>query len=80
MIKDIDIQNRVVNMHDVDTGIDEVEIIKYLDKKMKIRFHSVFFSSNSNYTYTGTQDDQSSNSITVSGYVNKKPNKAVLIG
>ena len=80
MKKDINIGNRVVNMYDVDTAKDETEIIKYLDKQMKVRFHSVFFSPNSNYTYTGKGTEQSNNSITVSGYTTKTNGKAILIG
>ena len=38
MKKDIDLKERIVHMYDVDTGIYENEIIKYLDKQMKVRF------------------------------------------
>ena len=67
MKKDIDIKERIVHFHDVDTGLYENEIIKYLDKQMKIRFHSAFFN-NCKYTFTSKPSDQVSNSITVSGY------------
>lgn len=78
MKKDIDLKDRVVNLYDVDTGIYETEIIKYLDKKMRVRFHSAAFN-NSKYTFIGRASDQSSNSITVSGYKNKDTNKSIII-
>jgi hypothetical protein len=43
MRKNIDMKNRVVDMYDVDTGKNEAEIISYLDRKMKVRFHSATF-------------------------------------
>lgn len=67
MKKDIDIKDRIVNMHDVDTGAHESEVVKYLDKKMKVRFHSVYFN-NSRYTFLGKPTEQTSGSITVSSY------------
>jgi len=80
MNKTINIKDRVVDMSEVDTGKDEAEIIKYLDKKMKVRFHDVIFN-NSNYVFTGTPDEQVPNSITVSGYEKRDPSSksAVLI-
>lgn len=80
MKKDIDIKERVVNFHDVDTGIYEEEIVKYLDKQMKVRFHSAFFN-NSKYIFTSKPSEQVSNSITVSGYRKRtvNDNSAVVI-
>ena len=80
MKKDIDIKERIVNMHDVDTGIYESEVIKYLDKKMKVRFHSVSFN-NSRYTFLGTPAEQVSRTITVSSYRKRETNEksAVII-
>ena len=79
MHKDIDIKNRVVNMYNVDTGSNETEIIDYLDKQMKVRFHSVVFSPACKYQFTGKTADQASRSITVNGYILKKGNQAVII-
>lgn len=67
MKKDIDIKTRIVHMHDIDTGVHESEVVKYLDKQMKVRFHSAAFN-NSKYTFVGSPADQASNSITVSSY------------
>ena len=78
MHKDIDIKNRVVNFYDVDTGDHEDEIIGYLNKQMKIRFHSATFN-NKSYTLTGRVSDQQSNSITISGYKAKESNHSVQI-
>ena len=70
MQKTVDIKNRVVDLYDVDTGEYEDEIVKYLDKNMKVRFHSASFN-NSKYVFTGSPKDGASNSITVSGYRKK---------
>ena len=70
MQKTIDIKNRVVDLYDVDTGEHEDEIVKYLDKNMKVRFHSAFFN-NSKYVFTGSPKDKTSNAITVTGYRKK---------
>ena len=78
MKKDIDIKNRLIEYWDIDTGIYEDEIIKYLDKKMRVRFHSASFN-NSKYTFISNPSEQSSNSITVSGYKYKDSNNAVII-
>ena len=79
MRKEIDLKERIVNMYDVDTGIYENEIVKYLDKKMKVRFHSASFN-NLKYTFTSKPSEQAPNSITVSGYKNKdSSNNAVII-
>ena len=72
MQKHIDLKNRVVDMYDVDTGDCEDEIIKYLDKKMKVRFHSATFN-NKNYVFTGNPKDRANNSFTISGYRRKQP-------
>ncbi len=79
MYKDISIKDRVVNMYDVDTGTDQDEIIKFLDKQMKVRFHSVVFSPKCKYMFLGKQADQATNSLTVSKYQIKNGSQAVLI-
>lgn len=80
MQKNINIKERIVDMYDVDTGADESEIVKYLDKQMKVRFHDVCFN-NSQYVFTGSPDEQAPNSITVSGYTKRDPSskEAVVI-
>jgi hypothetical protein len=70
MRKNIDMKNRVVDMYDINTGAHEDEIISYLDRKMKVRFHSATFN-NSKYVFTGNPHDTAANSITVSGYRKK---------
>jgi hypothetical protein len=70
MRKDINIKERIVHMYDVDTGIFEDEIINYLDKQMKVRFHSAFFN-NSKYIFISRPSEQVPNSITVSEYRKK---------
>jgi hypothetical protein len=79
MNKDINIKERIVNMYDVDTGTYENEIINYLDKKMKVRFHSALFN-NSKYTFIGEPSEQSPKSITISSYKRKDGNNSVIIG
>ena len=71
MQKKIDMKNRVVDLWDVDTGQFESEIVSYLDRKMRVRFHSAHFN-NSRYVFIRTAQDQSQNSITVSSYRRKK--------
>ena len=78
MKKDIDIKERIVHMYNVDTGIHEDEIVKYLDKKMKVRFHSAAFN-NSKYTFVSKSSEQAPNSITVTGYKKKDNNRAIII-
>ena len=78
MNKNIDLKNRVVDMYDVDTGQCEDEIVSYLDRKMKVRFHSAEFH-NSKYVFTGNSRDRSNNAITVSSYRKKKPGENVSI-
>jgi hypothetical protein len=78
MTKHIDIKNRVVDMFDVDTKDCEAEIIGYLDRKMKVRFHSATFN-NPHYVFTGNPKDRDSNAITVSGYRKKGPNECTSI-
>lgn len=81
MNKTIDIKNRVVDMYDVDTGLHEDEIISYLDRKMKVRFHSAHFNNNK-YVFIGKPSDKTQNSITVSGYRKRAGNEnySVVIG
>jgi len=67
MQKQIDIKNRVVNYYSVDTGRCEEEIIGFLDKQMKVRFHDVYFW-HFKYVFLGKPNEQVSNSITVSSY------------
>jgi hypothetical protein len=78
MKKDIDIKGRLVEYWNIDTGMYEDEIVKYLDKKMKVRFHSASFN-NSKYTFISNPAEQVSNSITVSGYRHKSGSNAVVI-
>lgn len=70
MTKHIDLKNRVVDMFDVDTKDCEAEIIGYLARNMKVRFHSATFNNN-HYVFTGNPLDKSANAITVSGYRKK---------
>jgi hypothetical protein len=81
MNKNVDLKNRVVDLYDVDTGRYENDIISYLDRKMKVRFHSAYFN-NSRYVFIGKPSDGANNSITVSGYRKKQPgeNTSVEIG
>ena len=81
MQRNVDIKNRVVDYHDVNTGDYEEEIINYLNKRMKVRFHSAHFT-NKNYVFTGKPEHHSSNSITVSGYRRREPGETntVVIG
>jgi len=78
MQKKIDVKNRVVDMWDVDTGKYETEIVSYLDRKMKVRFHSAHFS-NAHYVFIRGAGDQSQNSITVSSYRRKQPGENVSV-
>lgn len=78
MQKNIDLKNRVVDMYDVDTGACESEIVSYLDRKMKVRFHSATFN-NTHYVFTGNPKDKAANAITVSGYRKKTPGEKVSI-
>jgi hypothetical protein len=78
MNKNIDLKNRVVDMYDVDTGQYESEIIGYLDRKMKVRFHSATFN-NAKYVFTGNPHDKANNAITVSGYRKKIPGEKISI-
>ena len=72
MKKNIDIRNRIVDMYDVDIAMDAKEIIKYLDKNMKIRFFSVR-ASYSKYVFTGRPEDAAGGSITINGYRLRTP-------
>lgn len=63
----VDLKNRVVDFFNVDTGQVEKDIVKYLDKQMKVRLHSAVFQ-NKKYVFTGNSKDYSTNSITISGY------------
>ena len=67
MHKSVDIKNRIVNYYNIDTGSYEEEIINYLNKQMKVRFHHASFW-HFNYVFLGKPEDQESNSITVSSY------------
>ena len=78
MKKDVNIKKRIVEYWDIDTGIYEDEIVKYLDKKMKVKFYSASFN-NSRYTFISNPSEQTPNSITVSGYRRKSGSSAVVI-
>lgn len=82
MNKKIDLKNRVVDIFDCDnTGDYEDEIIGYLDKKMKVRFHAARFNNN-DYVFLGNSKDHFGGSITVSSYRKKRDGEdiSVLIG
>jgi len=70
MRKQIDMKSRIVHMYDADLGRDQDEIIGYLDRKMKVRFHSVNTGSPS-VVFVGKPTDGANNSLTVSGYRRK---------
>lgn len=72
MQKTVDIKNRIVNLFDVDTGQYEDEIVGYLDRQMKVSFHSAVFN-NRKYVFTGNPKDMHSGQITVNGYRKKRP-------
>ena len=72
MQKKIDIKNRIVDMYDINTGQYEIEIVGYLDRQMRVCFHSAVFN-NSTYVFIRKPSDQSANSIMVSAYRKKKP-------
>lgn len=72
MQKNIDLKGRIVHFYDVNTGLYEDEIISYLKRNMKVRFHEAFFN-NTKYVFTGSPADAVSNSITVTGYRKKQP-------
>ena len=78
MQKKIDLKARVVDYFDVDTGDVEDEICRFLDKHMKVKFHSAIFN-NRYYVFIRGPGDQSSNSIMVSSYRDKKPGENISI-
>jgi len=86
MLKTIDIKNRIVELTDVNTGDNDPQtgecyedmIIGWIDKKMKVCFHSVILN-NSKYVFTGNPKDRINNAITISGYRQKKPGEKVSI-
>jgi hypothetical protein len=78
MQKHIDLKNRVVDFYDIDTRDCEDEIVGYLDRKMKVRFHSAMFN-NSQYVFIRGPGDQSQNSITVSSYRRKKAGENISV-
>lgn len=66
-------------MYEVDTGNCEAEIASYLDRKMKVRFHSANFN-NKKYVFLGTVSDNTvSNCITVSSYREKLKDEKISI-
>jgi len=78
MNKKLDLKNGIVNYYDVDTSLVEDEIVSYINRNMKVRFHGAIFN-NHNYVFTGTAADRFPNSITVSGYRKKKAGENVSI-
>lgn len=72
MKKNIDLQNRIVNLYEIETNKYENEIISYLDRKMRVCFHDAVFN-NQNYVFIGRPSDGIQNTITVSSY--RKRNK-----
>ena len=79
MNKSIDIKNRIVDLTDVNTGDHDPQtgkryedlIVEWLDKKMRVCFHSVTLN-NQTYVFTGNPNDHIHNAITVSGYRTKQ--------
>ena len=78
MQKNIDMKNRIVDMYNVDTGMYEDEIVSYLDRQMRVRFHSAYFN-NSKYVFIRKPSDQSSNAITVSSYRRKSTGENISV-
>ena len=86
MNKTIDIKERIVELSDLDTGdLDpatgetyEDLIVKWLNKKMKVRFMDIILH-NSKYVFQGNPKDKMPNSIVVSSYRIKQPNEKVSI-
>ena len=86
MQKSIDIKNRIVDLTDVNTGDNDPQtgkryedlIVEWLNKKMRVCFHSVILN-NSTYVFTGNPKDRIHNAITVSGYRNKQPGERTSI-
>ena len=78
MQKKINMKERLVEYWDINTGSEENDIISYLDRKMKVCFYSAYFN-NSRYVFIRGVEDQSKNSITVSGYRKKQPGENISI-
>jgi hypothetical protein len=78
MNKKIDLKNRVVDIYNSNTQDDEQEIIGYLDRQMKVRFHSAHFNNNY-YVFIGRPSDSARNSITISGYRKKQPGEKISV-
>lgn len=78
MRKNIDLKNRIVDMYDVDTGLHESEIISYLDRNMRVSFHSAYFNNN-RYVFIGDPKESLPNAITVSGYRKKQPGEKISV-
>lgn len=78
MQKKIDLKKRIVELWDVNTGLIESEIVGYLDRKMKVCFYSAYFN-NLRYVFIRGVEDQSNNSITVSGYRKKQPGENISV-
>ncbi len=78
MQKKINIKGRLVEYWDVRTNDVENDIVSYLDRSMKVRFHSAHFN-NHKYVFIRGPSDQSSNSITVSSYRKKQPGENISV-
>ena len=78
MKKVLDLKGRVVNYYSVDTGLVEDEIVSYLKRGMKVRFHGAKFN-NSTYVFLGNASDKASNAITVSSYRKKAAGENVSV-
>ena len=71
MKKNVDLKNRIVDVYNVDTGQYEDEIVSYINRKMKVRFHNVSFN-NKKYVFLGNYNDHTSNTLTIDRYRNKR--------
>lgn len=74
MKKNVDLKNRIVDIYDVDTGKHELEIISYLDRNMKVRFHNASFN-NKKYVFLGDPVDYKNNTLTINRYRKKNLNE-----
>ena len=78
MNRKINMKDRLVEYFDVDTASEENNIIAYLDRQMRVCFHSAVFN-NKKYVFIRGPKDQSANSITVSSYRKKQPGENISV-
>lgn len=74
----INIKDRIVDVYDCDTGECEDELISFLDRKMKIRFHSAYFNNQKVVFIHGIQNS-GDHSITITGYRKKQPGENISV-